>query len=46
MAGSEPQIQEADPHIMKFAIEARMLDKMVQKKKKGGQKESPTDGTT
>ena len=27
MAGSEPLIQEADPHIMKLAIEARMKDK-------------------
>ena len=27
MAGSEPLIREADPHIMKLAIEARMQDK-------------------
>ena len=32
MAGSEPSIQEADPHITKLAIGARMKDKMVQKK--------------
>ena len=33
MAGSEPPIQEADPHITKLAIGARMKDKMVQKKR-------------
>ena len=27
MAGSEPLIQEADPHITKLAIEAQMKDK-------------------
>ena len=27
MAGSEPLIQEADPHITKIAIEAQMKDK-------------------
>ena len=32
MAGSEPLIQEADPHITKLALGARMSDKMVQKK--------------
>ena len=32
MAGSEPLIQEASPHITKLAIEARMKDKDGQKK--------------
>ena len=32
MAGSEPLIKEADPHITKIAIEARMYDKDGPKK--------------
>ena len=32
MARSEPLIQEADPHITKFALGALMSDKMIQKK--------------
>ena len=31
MAGSEPLIQEADPHFMKLTLGARMSYKMVQK---------------
>ena len=34
MAGSEPLIQEADPHITKLAIEARKKDKDGPSKKK------------
>ena len=33
-AGSEPLFQEADPHILKLAIEARMYDKDGPKNKK------------
>ena len=32
MTGSEPLIQEADPHIKKLALGVRILDKMEQKK--------------